>query len=299
MPLLELCDVSKQYGRKRALDDVSFVVEAGEVFGLLGPNGAGKTTTIRIVMDIVRPTKGSVWLFERPLRRALLDRLAYLPEERGLYGKQKVIDVLVYFAKLKGISGSDARKRASHWLERVGLGDVADHNVERLSKGMSQKVQIAGTLLSEPELCFLDEPFSGLDPVNAVLIRDLISEIKKSGRTAILSTHQMNMVETLCDRVGLLSRGKLVVYGDVDEVREQHSQPEVRVTLGGPLPDLPGVREVVAERERTWRLLLAEGVDPGSVLATLVGSGTRVDRFERVLASMEDIFIRATGGIAT
>lgn len=296
MPLLELCDVSKQYGQKRALDDVSFVVEPGEVFGLLGPNGAGKTTTIRIVMDIVRPTSGSVWLFERPLRRAFLDRLAYLPEERGLYGKQKVIDILVYFAKLKGIRGGEAKKRASHWLERVGLGDVADHNIERLSKGMTQKVQIAATLLSEPELCFLDEPFSGLDPVNTVLIRDLISEVKKSGRTAILSTHQMSMVETLCDRVGLLSRGKLVVYGDVKEVREQYSMPEVRVTLGGPLPELPGVEQAVAERDGTFRLLLKDDVDPGSVLRGLVQSGIRIDRFERVLASMEDIFIRVTGG---
>jgi ABC-2 type transport system ATP-binding protein len=273
-------------------------VHAGEVFGLLGPNGAGKTTTIRVVMDIVRPDKGSVWLFERPLKRAFLDRLSYLPEERGLYAKQKVIDVLVYFAKLKGLSGREARRRASHWLERVGLGEVADHNIERLSKGMSQKVQIAGTLLSEPELCFLDEPFSGLDPVNTVLIRDLISELRESGRTAILSTHQMSMVETLCDRVGLLSQGQLVVYGNTDQVRREHSAPEVRVSLGGPLPELPGVLRVVEERDRTWRLLLEDDMDPGRVLEALVSSGSRVDRFERVLASMEDIFIRVVGSEA-
>ncbi len=295
MPILELCDVSKHYGDKCALDNVSFEVRAGEVFGLLGPNGAGKTTTIRIVMDIVRPDKGSVWLFERPLKRTNLDRLSYLPEERGLYTKQKVIDILMYFAALKGLGKAESKRRASEWLEKVGLSEVANLSVERLSKGMSQKVQIASTLLSEPELCFLDEPFSGLDPVNTVLIRDLIAEVRASGRTAILSTHQMSMVETLCDRVALLSDGQLVVYGDVEDVRRNYSFPEVRVTLGGELPELPGVLRVVKERERTWRLLLREDMDPGRVLAALSESGVRVDRFERVLASMEDIFIKVAG----
>jgi ABC-2 type transport system ATP-binding protein len=292
LSLLVLENVSKRYGEKVALSDVSFEVKSGEIFGLLGPNGAGKTTTIRIVMDIVRATSGDVRLFGEPLRREHLDRLAYLPEERGLYAKQKVLDVMVYFGKLKGLGTSEARTRARNWLDRMGLGSTASWQVDRLSKGMMQKVQIASTLLSEPELCVLDEPFSGLDPLNTVLIRDLIAEIRSSGRTAILSTHQMSMVETLCDRVALLSDGKLVVYGDVNEVRRRYSFPDVRVELEGNLPDIPGVKNVVSEGGGRFRLLLENESDSQRVLGAIIDSGAQVVRFERVLASMEDIFIR-------
>ena len=241
-------DVWKRYGDKIALSGVSFEVFAGEVFGLLGPNGAGKTTGIRILMDIVRADSGTMRLFGAPLGREHSNRLAYLPEERGLYTKQKVIDVMVYFGKLKGLGASEARARARTWLERIGLSSVENQQVERLSKGMSQKVQIAATLLSEPELCVLDEPFSGLDPVNTALVRDLIGEIRASGRTTILSTHQMSMVETLCDRVALLSEGKLVVYGEVNEVRRRYSASELRISIAGELPDLPQVERVITER---------------------------------------------------
>ncbi len=292
MSVLLLEDVWKRYGDKTALSGLSLEVRPGEVFGLLGPNGAGKTTTIRVVMDIVRADSGRVELFGEPLRRQLLDRLAYLPEERGLYAKQKVIDVMVYFGKLKGLGGSDARARALRWLERLGLAETANQNVERLSKGMSQKVQLAATLLSDPELCVLDEPFSGLDPVNTALVRDLIAEIRSSGRTVILSTHQMSMVETLCDRVALLSEGRLMVYGGVDEVRRRYSAPEVKITTRGELPELPGVERVVVETEHTRRLLLADGADAQDVLSALVRAEVKVERFERVLAPMEDIFIR-------
>jgi ABC-2 type transport system ATP-binding protein len=296
MSLLVLDDVTKRYGEKVALSGVSFAVENGEVFGLLGPNGAGKTTTIRVVMDIVRADSGRVEVFGEPLRREHLERLAYLPEERGLYTKQKVIDVMVYFAKLKGLSGAEARARATSWLDRLGLGATANQSVERLSKGMSQKVQIASTLLSSPELAVLDEPFSGLDPVNTALVRDLIAEVRSSGRSIILSTHQMSMVETLCDRVALLSEGRRVIYGSVKDVRREYSSPEVRVVLEGPLPTLPGVERTVAEAENAHRLLLAPGSDPQRVLEALVATGARIDKFERVLAPMEDIFIRAVKG---
>jgi ABC-2 type transport system ATP-binding protein len=293
MTLLVLENVKKTYGDRVALAGVSFSVEKGEVFGLLGPNGAGKTTTIRVLMDIVRADSGKVVLFGEPLRREHLDRLAYLPEDRGLYNKQKVIDVMVYFAKLKGLSGAEARARAHGWLDRIGLASVAKQNVERLSKGMSQKVQIASTLLSEPELAVLDEPFSGLDPVNTALVRDLIAEVRRSGRSIILSTHQMSMVETLCDRVALLSQGERIIYGPINEVRRQFTAPEVRVVTDGELPDLPGVERIVAEPGGAYRLLLAADADPQEILRALVNAGTRVDRFERVLAPMEDIFIRA------
>ena len=292
MAVLVFDSVSKSYGDKRALSDLSIEVRAGEVFGLLGPNGAGKTTALRILMDIVRADSGRVELFGRELEPASLDRVGYLPEERGLYTKHKVADVMTYFGSLKGLSRPEAKRRALLWLEKVGLGAVARHSVERLSKGMMQKVQIASSLMAEPELAVLDEPFSGLDPVNAVLVKDLIADITRSGRSVILSTHQMTMVETLCDRVALLSGGKLVVYGEVGEVRRLHSLPEVRVALGGPLPELAGVERVVEEGDGAWRLLLADGVDPQQVLRGLLAADATVERFERVLAPMEDIFIR-------
>ncbi|GMV13452.1 MAG: ATP-binding cassette domain-containing protein [Sorangiineae bacterium PRO1] len=292
MAVLEFEDVWKRYGDKVALSGVSFDVRPGEVFGLLGPNGAGKTTSIRILMDIVRADAGKVTLFGQPLTRGHLDRLAYLPEERGLYTKQKVIDVMIYFGKLKGLGASEARARARTWLERIGLASTENQHVERLSKGMGQKVQLAATLLSEPELCVLDEPFSGLDPVNTALVRDLIGEIRASGRTTILSTHQMSMVETLCDRVALLSEGKLMVYGEVNEVRRRYSSSELRVGIQGELPELPEVEQSVVERPGTYRLVLAEGADPQRVLERLLEAKVPVERYERVLAPMEDIFIR-------
>ena len=292
MPLLAFEGVGKSYGEKAALADVSFEVQEGEVFGLLGPNGAGKTTALRILMDIVRADVGTITLFGRPHARESLDRVGYLPEERGLYTKHKVIDVMTYFGALKGLTRRDAKRRAGEWLEKVGLGGVAKHSVERLSKGMMQKVQIASTLLADPTLAVLDEPFSGLDPVSASVVKELIAELKRQGRTTILSTHQMGMVETLCDSVALLSGGKRVVYGKVDEVRRLHSLPEVRVALSGPLPELSGIDRVVSEGEHAWRLLLRDGVDSQSLLGALVASGARVQRFEHVLAPMEDIFIR-------
>lgn len=299
MAVLMFEDVWKRYGDKVALSGVSFDVRPGEVFGLLGPNGAGKTTSIRILMDIVRADAGKVTLFGQPLTRGHLDRLAYLPEERGLYTKQRVIDVMIYFGKLKGLGASEARARARTWLERIGLASTENQHVERLSKGMSQKVQIAATLLSEPELCVLDEPFSGLDPVNTALVRDLIGEIRASGRTTILSTHQMSMVETLCDRVALLSEGKLVVYGEVNEVRRRYSSSELRVGVQGELPALPEVEQSVVERPGSYRLVLAQGADPQRVLERLLEAKVPIERYERVLAPMEDIFIRVVKNGAT
>ncbi|MBK7584007.1 MAG: ATP-binding cassette domain-containing protein [Myxococcales bacterium] len=292
MPLLVFDDVWKRYGDNVALSGVSFEVRPGEVFGLLGPNGAGKTTCIRVLMDIVRADSGRVLLFGEPLSRDHLNRLAYLPEERGLYTKQKVIDVMIYFGKLKGLGASEARARARTWLERIGLLAYEKQNVERLSKGMSQKVQLAATLLAEPELSVLDEPFSGLDPLNSVLVKDLIAEIKRSGRTTILSTHQMSMVETLCDRVALLSEGRLMVYGEVNEVRRRYSADEILVTVSGALPELPEVKQVVSEKPGVFRLVLGDRADANKVLERLVAADVGVERWERALAPMEEIFIR-------
>jgi len=290
--LLAFEDIHKSYGDTVALRGVSLDVGRGEVFGLLGPNGAGKTTLIRILMDIIRADRGSVSLFGGPFRRALLDRIGYLPEDRGLYTKQTVRDVMTYFATLKGLGRAEARARSAEWLAKVGLAEVAPWRIERLSKGMSQKVQLAATLQTSPELCVLDEPFSGLDPVNVRLVQDLIRQRRAAGMTTILSTHQMNMVEALCDRVALIDRGQMMVYGEVAEVRRRYSLPEVRVKVEGDLPELEPVEKAVRENGSVWRLLIRQGGRPGDVLEGLVRAGASVEHFEQVLTPMEEIFVR-------
>ncbi|MEM9071421.1 MAG: ATP-binding cassette domain-containing protein [Myxococcota bacterium] len=289
-PVLVYRNVGKRFGDTRALSDVSLEVRRGEVFGMLGPNGAGKTTLIRIGLDILRPDEGDVTLFGQPLHRDTLDRVSYLPEERGLYKKTKVIDALVYFGRLKGLTRKNAKSAAEMWLEKVGMEHVARKNVETLSKGMSQKVQIAGALLSDPELCVLDEPFSGLDPINVDLVKRLILERRTTGRATILSTHMMSQVEALCDRVALIHQGRRVIYGKLSEVRRDHSHPMVRVRFVGDLPELPSVVRTT-ETAEGLELRLEDGADPGQVLEALVAAGVRVTHFEEVLATMEQIFL--------
>jgi ABC-2 type transport system ATP-binding protein len=291
-PILTFDGIEKSYGQTPALRGVSFDVNGGEIFGLLGPNGAGKSTLIRIMMDIIRADRGRVMVFGEERRRHHLDRLGYLPEERGLYTKQPVIDIMTYFGALKGLSRREARARSLAWLEKVELPHVASWKVDRLSKGMSQKVQIASVLLGDPDLCVLDEPTTGLDPVNVRLVQDLLLDRRKRGRTTILSTHHMNQVEALCDRVALINQGQLMVYGAVGEVRRLHSLPEVRVHARGPLPPLPSIAAATGEGEGSWRLLLADGTPPNEVLTELVQRGAVIDRFEPLLAPMEDIFLR-------
>jgi len=292
MAILAFENLVRSYGQTAALCGVTFEVQAGEIFGLLGPNGAGKSTLIRILMDIIRPDSGEVRVFGEPRRREHLDRMGYLPEERGIYTKLTVIDVMTYFGTLKGLMRGEARRRAGEWLERVELPHVSGWKVDRLSKGMSQKVQIASALMSDPELCVLDEPTTGLDPVNVRLVQQLLLERRQHGRTTILSTHHMNQVEALCDGVALINKGRLVVYGAVDDVRREHSLPEVRVHAAGPLPRVPEISAVVDEADGGWRLMLSDGTSPADALAALVLAGARIERYEPMLAPMEDIFLR-------
>jgi ABC-2 type transport system ATP-binding protein len=319
MSFLAFEGITKSYGEKRAVDGVSFEVPAGEVFGLLGPNGAGKTTLIRILMDIIRADAGTVRLRGQPLDGRGLDRIGYLPEERGLYKKQKVADVMAYFGTLKGMPQRDARRRSLEWLSRIGMPEVANRKVESLSKGMAQKVQIATTFLHDPELAVLDEPFSGLDPINVQFVRELIVERRRAGRTTILSAHQMNLVEELCDRVALIHQGRLMVYGPLDEVRERWSLPEVIVAARGGLPpaiagaayvrpdgdgdgegdgDRGGAAAGGANGLASWRVGLADGTAPAELLAGLVRAGVAVERFEKALTPLEEIFIRVVQGSA-
>ncbi len=296
--VLSFHEISKSYGDVAALRDVSFDVAEAEVFGLLGPNGAGKTTLIRILMDIIRADAGRIELFGGTLNRDDLDRIGYLPEERGLYKKQNVQDVLTYFGELKGLPHKEARRRSLSWLEKIGLPETATWKTERLSKGMAQKVQIAASLLFEPPLAILDEPFTGLDPVNVRLVEDIIRARTRAGWTTILSTHQMNLVEALCDRVALINKGQLMVYGGVEEVRRRWSRPEVRIELTGLPPAVAGVREQIHETNNTWRLLLDPEIAPHAVLERLVREGAEIQRFEKVLAPMEDVFINVVKGVA-
>lgn len=285
-------DIDKAYGETVALQDVSFEILEGEVFGLLGPNGAGKTTLIRILLDIIRADRGTVRLFGEALCREQLDRIGYLPEERGLYKKQKIADVLTYFGRLHGLTRAQARERSLHWLQRVGLEHVAGWKVDRLSKGMSQKVQIAGTLLFDPEVCVLDEPFTGLDPINVRLVQDLIEERRAGGLTTILSTHRMSAVEELCDRVALIHDGRLMVYGRTDRVRSEHSDPQVRVTLATALPSLPEITDSTLEEDGVWRLTCSPETTVDALVASLVRAGAAIWAVEPVVASMHDVFVR-------
>jgi ABC-2 type transport system ATP-binding protein len=286
--------VSKRFGRHAALEEVSLEVGPGEVFGLLGPNGAGKTTLIRIGLDILRPDQGEVLLFGAGPSFEALDRTAYLPEERGVYRRARVRELLEYLGRLKGLKRSEARKATDHWLERVGLGDAAGQRVESLSKGMTQKVQIAGCLMTDPDLCILDEPFSGLDPLNVALVTGLIEERRASGRTTVLSTHLMHQVEALCDRVALIHRGRLVVYGGLGEIRRRYSPHEVIIWTATDLVAL-GV-EATRQGTDRWRVALPSNETPAGYLGWLVQSGIVVERYEPLVARMDDIFVHLVSG---
>lgn len=276
------------------LDGVSLEVGPGEVFGLLGPNGAGKTTLIRIGLDILRADEGEVSLFGAAPTPQTLDRTAYLPEERGVYRRAKVRELLAYLGRLKGMKRAAARDAGDHWLERVGLTEVADQRVESLSKGMTQKVQIAACLMTDPELCVLDEPFSGLDPINVALVTELIEERRRSGRTTVLSTHMMHQVEALCDRVALIHRGNLVVYGQLDEIRRRYSPHEVMVWTAMDLVAL-GV-EATQRKAGCWCVALPSSATPAGYLNELVRNGVLVDRYEPLVARMDEIFVNLVSG---
>jgi len=292
--VLEYRGVSKRFGQHTALEAVSLDVAPGEVFGLLGPNGAGKTTLIRIGLDILRADEGEVLLFGAAPNPKTLDRTAYLPEERGVYRRAKVRELLAYLGRLKGLRRAAARKAGDHWLERVGLSRVADQRVESLSKGMTQKVQIAACLMTDPELCVLDEPFSGLDPVNVALVTDLIEERRAGGRTTLLSTHMMHQVEALCDRVALIHRGNLVVYGQLDEIRRRYSPHEVIVWTAMDLAAF-GV-QATQYKAGGWRVELPPSATPAGYLHELVRNGVLIDRYEPLIARMDEIFVNLVGG---
>ena len=299
-PLLSVQGVFKSYGNVEAVKGVSLEIPRGSIYGFLGPNGAGKSTTIRITMGIILPDRGEVTFAGQPLAGALRDRIGYLPEERGLYRKMKCVDQLAFFAELKGVPRREAMVRAGRWMERMGLGDWKARKVDALSKGMQQKVQFAATFLFEPDLVILDEPFSGLDPLNIELLRDIILEQKAVGRTVIFSTHMLAEAEKICDHVCLIDGGLKILDGTLDDVRRQFPQKSVRVAYedgGEPPTGLPGVARRDLE-EGVWRLTLEPGVDPQPLLRPLEAAGP-LSLFSANRPALSEIFLAAVAGNRT
>ena len=309
--IIHVQNLTKRYGDVVAVDNLSFEVERGEIFGLLGPNGAGKTTTIRVVMDILTPDAGSVTVLGRPPGQAK-GQVGYLPEERGLYRNLKVLNTLVYLGELKGMGRAMARERAMALLERIRLEDWAARKVKDLSQGMQQRLQLVASLVHDPQVLFLDEPFQGLDPVNVERVKALIAELHQEGKTIVLSSHQMNLVEALCDRILLLDQGRPVLYGSLAEIKRQYAPNTIRVRVPQSPPDgsaerstersrrrlakaLPGVVAVEPD-DGAFNLTLAEGVGPQEVLRGLLDRGVEVQAFEVAPVPLEDIFVAVVSG---
>jgi ABC-2 type transport system ATP-binding protein len=292
MSTVEIAHISKSFGSLKAVDDVSFEVEKGEIFGLLGPNGAGKTTSIRILLDIFKPDQGVASILGGPMTESKKDRIGYMPEERGMYQDIQLDRCLVYLATLKGLSPEVALQRITIYLERFDLLSSRHKKVKELSKGMQQKAQLITTLVHEPELVIIDEPFSGLDPINTQMVKELLREQRDKGVTILMSTHQMHQVEELCDRIVLIDHGRTVLYGHLGDIRKQFSGHAIIVGTPEPLPALPGVLQVEHHNSSAYRLNLAPATRAQDVLRSLVEKGVQVDQFEIAAPTLDEIFIR-------
>ena len=290
--MLEVRKVRKIYDERIVVNDISFEVHPGELFALLGPNGAGKTTLIRMITDITRPDAGEILLDGEPITSAKRPRIAYLPEERGLYRKVPALEALAYYGELKDMSPRDARRQAVELLEEIGLAGWAKKPVQQLSKGMQQKVQMCTALIGNPKLMILDEPFSGLDPMNVQLLEEMLRQRREAGTTILLSSHQINRIEQVCDRALMINRGHAVLYGSVRDIRRQYSEHAVYVRASDIPSDVRGVVRTEKTNGSGTKLVLAPDATPASVVRELVGRGVAVDSFTPVEPPLEDIFIR-------
>jgi ABC-2 type transport system ATP-binding protein len=300
-PALHLDNVVKRFGAFAAVDGLSFSVAKGEIYGFLGPNGAGKTTTLRMILEITAPTSGRIEVLGSASAIKVRHRIGYLPEERGLYRKMRAADTIAYFAALRGMPGKEARARARDLLNRFGLGDFARSKNEALSKGMAQKVQLLSTIAHDPDILILDEPFSGLDPINQATLESLLRELKSAGKTIIFSTHTMQHAERLCDRFLIIAKGKKQFEGTLDEARRLFPPTLLIRTADdiAPLRAAPGVIDI-AERggegqARDYVVGLRTGADPNAVLSAAFEAGIRMTRFEHAGASLHDIFVQLAG----
>ncbi len=284
----------KSYAGKSAVKDLTFSVNHGEILGLIGPNGAGKSSTIKIILDFMKPDSGEVKIFGQQMNEACKDQIGYLPEERGLYKKLTAIELILYLASLKGMDKVAAEKKAHALLQRTGMLECKKKKIKEMSKGMGQIIQFIVTIIHDPKLIILDEPFSGLDPVNTELMKNIIGNLRDEGKAIILSTHQMNQVEELCDRVLMINYGSEVLYGDLKDIKARFRKNSVQVAVEGELGDLPGVIDKKFNKDSV-ELVLAPGTTPQIILDRLRERGTTINRFEVTTPSLNDIFLNIAG----
>ena len=289
---VDVKNIYKTYGKKAVVSDVSFTVEKGEIFGLIGPNGAGKTTTIRMMMDIIKPDSGEVYVLGEKFREGTKNKIGYLPEERGLYKKQTVMESLRYMATLKGVSVTD--ERIEEMLKHVGMLPHRNKKIEEMSRGMGQLIQFLVTVIHNPALVILDEPFSGLDPVNTELLKGLILELKEQGESIIFSTHQMNQVEELCDRLFMINKGTEVLYGNLNDIKHKYRDNSVFITYEGDIGSLKGVTDS-RQKDGYTEFILDSNTTPQDILQQLIDKRVTVNRFEIGTPSLHEIFIRIAG----
>lgn len=298
MKVIEVEHISKSFGSMKAVDNISFQVEKGEIFGLLGPNGAGKTTSIRIILDIYKPDAGTISLLGGVVDEETKKRIGYLPEERGLYQEINLETCLLYLASLKGVSRPEAKERLQQYLERFDLEEYRKKKIKTLSKGMQQKAQLIATLIHQPDLIIIDEPFTALDPVNTQMVKDIFRQERRRGTTIVMCTHQMHQVEALCDRIALVNKGQLVLYGKLADIRREYATQDVMVRSPQALPaDLPGVAGMEPQNG-DMRLHLQDGVTADDLLKTLVSRGISLESFSIAAPSLEEIFIQTVNGEA-
>ena len=294
VPAVEVNHIVKSYADKAVVNDLSFSVTQGEIFGLIGPNGAGKTTTIRMMMDIIKPDSGDVTILGKKLSEASKNKLGYMPEERGLYKKLKVIDSIIYLASLKGVDRHSAEEKANELLNQTGMLPHQGKKIEELSQGMGQIIQFLVTIVHDPELVILDEPFSGLDPVNTELLKSMFADLRNQGKAVILSTHRMNEVEELCDRILMINNGGSVLYGNLTEIKSRYRKHSVLLDFAGELGEVPGVTE-----KRTHKgcveLVLDGNTTPQQILERLVSTGIVINRFEIATPPLNEIFLKVVG----
>ena len=296
MSTITVDKINKTFGPLKAVDNVSFEVNPGEIFGLLGPNGSGKTTSIRILLDIYKADSGSVTVLGGPMNEEKKNHIGYLPEERGLYQDIQLEKCLTYMATLKGMTKEAIATKLPGYLEKFDLTDHKKKKLKELSKGMQQKAQLIATLIHDPEIIIIDEPFSALDPVNTQLVKDLLIEQREAGKTIVMCTHQMNQVEMLCDRIVLVDYGKVLLYGDLQEIRKKFTSNQVLIETSGQLPEnIPGVAEIRDEGTRT-RLIPEKGVLTQELLKTLIAHGVPLNAFEIAVPTMDEIFIEVVKG---
>jgi ABC-2 type transport system ATP-binding protein len=294
MLAVEVSHIAKSFADKVAVDNLSFSVAQGEMFGLIGPNGAGKTTTIRMMMDILKPDSGEVTILGEKLNEATKNKLGYLPEERGLYKKLKVIDSIVYLASLKSVDRHSATEKANELLTQTGMLDSKNKKIEALSRGMGQIIQFIVTIIHDPQLLVLDEPFAGLDPVNTEMLKGMLADLRNQGKAVILSTHQMNQVEELCDRILMINNGQDVLYGDLSEIKARYRGNSVLLDFTGELGEIPGVTGKRTHKGYT-ELMLDDKATPQQVLAHLIDRGMVINRFEVATPSLNEIFLKEVG----